>query len=298
MPEHDRDFGEIMEEVEADLIKEDLPLHSRPFAALERVRQAKPTFALRIGFTLFPSSNDTDPDLLEDLIEAWYEERYGPGLKIDVTQGKTVMKIRGQLFESWIPLAFGPFTFFCAVGAHDAPDLPPEQGGQINALEYVINLGDGLRALLTRAECDVMLEDYLRAYRAYYAITPFQSIALVRCALGEHLSAVAKLMAFRPNTGPSHWASLQAVEMLIKAFLQSRGQEYPKGQEGHNLSFLTAKAQASGMPALPRDLVNLVQCGAGVRYGETAVTVGSALAAHHAALELTSLIGTALSPDS
>lgn len=202
------------------------------------------------------------------------------------------MKIRGALFQAWIPLAYGRFAIFCAVGTPDAPDIPPGIGGEINALDHVEKLADGLRASLTRAECDEILGVFLKAWHAYYAVNPFLPLPLVRSALADHRGAVDWLIAFPPHPGLSRWASLQAVEKLLKALLALRGQKYPTW--GHDLSALVGLAQVSGLQAIPSGLINTVQCRPGVRYGEIPETVDSAVAAHHAALDLTITIGEAL----
>ena len=54
----------------------------------------------------------------------------------------------------------------------------------------------------------------------------------------------------------------------------------------HSLEGLFDQATRLGLPAPPRQYLTDVQCPAGVRYGEVAVTVDEAVKAHLASLEL------------
>jgi HEPN domain-containing protein len=286
------EFNKLMELIDAELSERHVPISQRPWLAFDKVIAARPSFPLVIGFDLLSPPGDPKSELLEDRIQRWYETRYGDKLSVDISQGTFVLFIRGAVFEGCVPLVYGEIVIFCAVGEHDAPDLLPELGWQINALDHIKLIAPGLRTSLTEDECANILEQFMRAYRAFCAVTPLQSIQLVRAALRDHRIAVDNLVASFPHAGISRWHSLQAIEKLLKAFLASRGQEYDKV---HKLAGLAQSAEKHGLPAFDPSFIDAIQCTADVRYGESHVTIESALAAHHAALELTLVIAIALS---
>ena len=62
----------------------------------------------------------------------------------------------------------------------------------------------------------------------------------------------------------------------------------------HNLTKLSALTATAGLHEADQQLLAAVQCSAGVRYGEEVVSVAEAVAAHHAALELSWYLAEAI----
>ncbi len=105
----------------------------------------------------------------------------------------------------------------------------------------------------------------------------------VREAIGDFEAAVFHLMEHRPQPGLSKWASLQAVEKLLKAFITKKGEQVKRD---HSLQGHFEQAEQLGLPKPPQQYILDVQCSAGVRYGEVAVSVGEAVKAHLLSLEI------------
>lgn len=80
------------------------------------------------------------------------------------------------------------------------------------------------------------------------------------------------------------WAALQAVEKTYKAFLVVHRAKVPKR---HKIAELSKLAAALDLHPADPELIAAVECDPGVRYGEVSVSLPDAVAAHHAALELT-----------
>jgi hypothetical protein len=118
---------------------------------------------------------------------------------------------------------------------------------------------------------------------AYSALRVINDVDYVREAVGDFDAAVFHLVDHQPQPGLSKWASLQAIEKLTKAYIAQKGGTV---RFIHSLQRLTDQAITLGLPAPPEQYLADVQCPAGVRYGEVAVSVEDALKAHLISLEL------------
>ncbi|MDQ3813015.1 MAG: HEPN domain-containing protein, partial [Armatimonadota bacterium] len=96
--------------------------------------------------------------------------------------------------------------------------------------------------------------------------------------------SVHHLMEHFPQSGLSKWASLQAVEKTVKAFVREND---TNAKFGHDLAELFSVANKWGLPKPPQELITIVQCSLGVRYNEPPVSVEEAVRAHLVSLELT-----------
>jgi hypothetical protein len=117
----------------------------------------------------------------------------------------------------------------------------------------------------------------------FAVLNEVSDVPLVREALGDYDAAVMHLVESRKNAGLSKWASLQATEKLLKAFIQTKGQTY---SETHSIKKLVKQAINLGLPTPLQGYVESVECGAGVRYGEIPVTKREAAIAHMVSLEM------------
>ena len=84
---------------------------------------------------------------------------------------------------------------------------------------------------------------------------------------------------------------MQFVEKLLKACIR-KGGEKPKRH--HDLSQLASEATHHGCPEVPEYLIRNVQCPAGVRYGETGVTLTQAVGALHSAIKIGCIVAPRL----
>lgn len=106
---------------------------------------------------------------------------------------------------------------------------------------------------------------------------------LVADAFADLNAAVFHLTIRNRHHGLSKWASLQAVEKMLKAYLKRKVGDF---KSGHVLEPLAQSAEKAGLIALDRRLLSATQCSANVRYGDDLVTLRCAVDAHHASLGL------------
>ena len=115
--------------------------------------------------------------------------------------------------------------------------------------------------------------------------------ALLDAAQNDLRMAVFNLVEERRHLGQSKWASLQFTEKSIKAKLASAGIPFP---HSHKLSKLSDAGESAGLFQLDSKLLDKIQSGAAVRYGEETVTFSQAMAAHEASV---SVVGSVFAID-
>jgi hypothetical protein len=123
----------------------------------------------------------------------------------------------------------------------------------------------------------------MSAYVALHAVSDVQFVNEVQ---GDLDAVVSHLVAHKSQLGLSKWASLQAVEKILKAYIVTKDQTMDVKKIGHKLGELAVAAENLGLPAIPNGYIADVQCSAGVRYGEVAVSVEEAGIAHLISLEV------------
>ena len=102
-------------------------------------------------------------------------------------------------------------------------------------------------------------------------------------AVSDLQSAVNHLFSHPQHCGQSKWASLQAAEKFIKSYIERKG---GKIDQHHNLNKLSTYAYTLGLHQLNPDKLEIIQCVAGVRYGEPSMSVQEAVEAHHASIDI------------
>lgn len=116
------------------------------------------------------------------------------------------------------------------------------------------------------------------------------SNVLMSQATSDLNASTSHLFTNPPNYGLSKWASLQAAEKFIKAFITSKGGTPPRH---HRLTELAQIAESHGLAKMPDQWLDDVQCSAEVRYGGIPVTAQEAIEAQYGALQICEHIANA-----
>lgn len=243
-------------------------------------------------------------DDLSVRIERWYDAQYGRKLDIQFRVGGVVVLVRGDPWRFELPLILGggpPFLLTCdAAQPTTVPKTPIayRAGDPIEHVVFVYNVLDALvdfppalARSLSAAERRDLLASFALGRAAYEPLRAARQVPLVAAATADLYTSVEQLGDQVRHCGNSKWASLQAVEKLLKAFLAGAGDQAPRV---HQLVLLAELAERSGLTPVDRQDLVAVQCAADVRY-EAAVTVADAVQAHHAALRLVAHIAPRLS---
>lgn len=159
----------------------------------------------------------------------------------------------------------------------------PQQHLEINPLHFITDFTQTLAKSLTPSELEELCRMFRCGLDSFEFIRAISGLDLVKEALGDLHTSVALLFTNPPQYGQSKWASLQATEKLLKAYIKKKGQE-PK--QIHNLQKLSDEANRLGMVKFNPASINKIQCKPDVRYGVISVSLAEAVEAHQAAVNI------------
>lgn len=280
------DFDNLMEEVDNKLKDENYQIFQRPFNAWFQISSR---FGLNLSFppsNEAPSENNYNGDNLTLRIFEWYKDKYGEKTKVDLTW-KMALLIRNDPYKVRLPLGFGAFVATCSIenfGNVKSP-LINSQGElpEINILNLVDGLTKNYVKKLNREELKSIFNSFTLGNDARNWIETLLDNLLIQQAKGDIDASVNHIFTNTPQYGLSKWASLQATEKMIKAYIEEKIGKYPFG---HNLKILAEKAKQAGLREIPEALLDIIQCPAGIRYGNPAVSLVEAVQAHHACIAI------------
>lgn len=271
------EFLNLIESVDSEMGKENVPIHARPMQAATRIARR-----LKIQLMIAP------PDETTKLIYDWFDKKYGNRLKMDFSPGELVFLLRNDLFKFKFPKIWGRFTLKADATLFNKKRKSFEHAKapdhlEINPLHFIVDFTETFAKSLTPSE----LEEISRLFRwgvdSFEFIRAASNLTLVKGALGDLQASVAHLFTNPPQYGQSKWASLQATEKLLKSYIKKKGQE---PEYVHNLQMLADEANHLGMVKFRPDTIEKIQCKTGVRYGAIPVSLLEAIEAHHAALNI------------
>jgi hypothetical protein len=154
---------------------------------------------------------------------------------------------------------------------------------KVNILDLIDGLTEEYAKKLNEAELSYITALFDLGIRARTEIESVSELEMISKAIGDLQASVAHLFGSPVQCGLSKWASLQATEKVIKSFISLKKKPFGKI---HNLDDLATTAESVGLLVIPRDLLHKVQCSAGVRYGDSAISIADAVQAHHACLDI------------
>lgn len=281
----EEEFNVLMEEIDAALIAEDVPIATRPIrAGLEITKRYD------IILDAFPEKKPIEPGVFTPeqvsiRVHDWVERRYGDRLKMSWDVGRTVIPLRGSIYVIKCPLVLGSVRFVCepktfgqkqeTIGVRELPTC--------NVLDLIDGFTADLALSLTAEEVVKIGLVHSTAMAAYVSLDAIKDVKFVTEAIGDLLASVNHLIDPRQQTGLSKWASLQAAEKLFKAYIATKGEVF---KQTHDLSKLSSHAERLGMTATPQRYIDDLQCAASVRYGDPPVATQDAMLAHHISLEI------------
>ncbi len=279
------DFRQLMESVDAELRDENTAITARPMMGWLKVSS-------RFGLGLRMPAPKREPQAgcytgydLTIRIFRWFDERYGDRLKMDPTW-KMVIMLRGDVYRMRLPLVYGSVQVMCSPEQYGSTSAIPGSRGElptVNILDLIDDFTEGYAKSLNKDELTSIFNWFQLGFSAKNEIESVAEVSLVREAIGDIEASVTHLFSNPPQYGLSKWASLQATEKIIKAFIDQKGKKF---EQTHILDKLATKAEALGLRPIPRPLLDKIQCSPGVRYGTPPVTLAEAVEAHHTALDV------------
>jgi hypothetical protein len=215
----------------------------------------------------------------------WFSAKYGDRLAMGLTFGRTVVIIGGDLLELECPFFWGSFYCVCPASlfGQQHPDINVRTPGVMNVLDKVKGMTQVYANGLTSQQCDHLLAAFVTSEIHLGLIIDAGAQPFVTEARTDIAEAVDHITRVTPNYGASKWASLQAVEKFLKAFVVQHGGTQ---KHIHVLDTLATDAEALGLPRIERTKLNAVQCLPKVRYDASLVVRNEAVAAYSAAIDI------------
>jgi hypothetical protein len=292
----EEEFQKLMEETDQELRAENVKTIGRPVAGWLRI-SSRFGLRLRMNPSKRPPRDDcyTGDDLTFRIFD-WFDHRYGDRLKISLGAGEMAVFVRGDLYRLVFPRIFGTVSLSCSPEDFKAHGEATSSIGRgrppaMNILSCIEGLTAALAQTLTPGHRTELLRLFQMGCTAHAEIRVKRDVELVEEALGDLQESVARLFDVTPRCGTSKWASLQAAEKMLKAYIKQRGQKFPYI---HGLACLAGLAEAHGLPVLPRDVLVEIQCEPGVRYADSSITTPEAVRAQHLSLQLCAAVASEL----
>ena len=290
LPRSETEFLALMEEIDESLRKKNVSIPERPLKGASEIARK-----LNLRINCLVEKHDAIPnDFTKDSIAAhifnWFDERYGNKLKVNNGPGEVAILIKEDPYRIIFPRIFGSAILVCdrnvqfyndfkshSIPIFDEPIIP------LNVLLFIEDLSERLINVLSDEELRDILNYFTSSYRSLEILGSIKTVPLVYTAIGDLKSAVSHIFSRPPQYGLSKWSSLQFIEKLVKAYLVLNN---AKPQRTHNLEGLVAEANRFGLPLIPNELINEIQCSADIRYEGSSVTLEEAISAHHLSLHL------------
>lgn len=281
-PNSESEFLGLIEQIETELIVKEAPISLRVIPALGLIHKR---LKVEIPITTIKKDTPTPGSYKgEDLtlrVINWYDQFYGDRMLHDFTPGRTVLLLRGDIWTLRPPRFYGHAVAFCS---QSEPTVRPPNGRgpvRYNILDAIEELAPGLRNALCKQELGYIERVFEVGHTALQELESVLNLAMVTDAFADLNAAVFHLTIRNRHHGLSKWASLQAVEKMLKAFCKVKTGHF---KTGHDLEPIALTAEGAGLRQIDRRLLKTIQCSPNVRYGEEPVSLIEAVDAHHASL--------------
>mgnify|MGYP001619986534 CR=1 FL=1 len=276
------EIGGFLQKIDADLATEGYTIPQRPMNAVVRIGQLlklSMPFTDPRGFQHESSENW----YITQCIHKWYENRYENRVKQDFSPGLVAIDIRNDVYIVSLPLIFGSVHFYSSAETVNNAKRQFSHGPiAYNVLDAIPDLTPSLRAELTREELHYihsLFELGIELAQLFRFISPKEDIASI--ARSDIDTAVNHLSDLRREYALSKWSSLQATEKVLKYVISKQGGSF---KQTHDLSALLSTVRSLGVHVDIDDAIKVIQCSAGIRYGQEKIDERAALDAHHGCL--------------
>ena len=249
---------------------------------------------LRLSERLQIQITSRPDDKIYNFVIKWFDKKYGNRLKVDHSQGEIAILIRNDLYKMRIPLFYGQARLLSDPNRMSIDAAQIGTGPEPLTIN-VLNLIDGFTTGYARELSPIEHKElvlYLKwGLDSFQLINTQKSSKYTVAALSDLRSAVYHLFIRPQHCGQSKWASSQAAEKFVKSYIERKGKRVDRH---HNLNTLSEVAYALGLNLLNPDNLEVIRCEAGVRYGESAVSVQEAVEAHHASIDVCAKVASSM----
>lgn len=283
------DFERLITSIDEKLKRAGVPIKRRP---IEGLRQA----AIELDTELIGGPLNTGPipgnysgQSLSAHIFQWFTRRYGERLKIDSSVGSAIFIEQGDPWLVSFPLMGGRIFLECNSHLGDrghtigGPAIPANRTyPKLNVLDRIIDLPKIQARAFEEKRGSEFLVWFADLHRFFLELNLRALSDPLARAIQYDLSIAAQLICRSDEQySQARWHALQAAEKSLKRFIAEAGDDY---SYTHRLNQLLKHANRLGLPAISEQIVDDVQCSAGLRYGEEVSSVENAIKSQQQAL--------------
>ena len=263
------DFDSFIEEVDKKLIEDNVPIVGRQIKGFS---EAAKTLKTQLPWVpeSFAKENNFSILSLSAHISIWFSEKYGSKLGMGYAL-KTLVKIKGDNFLLNIPFSWGKPSLFFEFNSTYKRD------GYINIAQCIDGLTNYIAQRLSKEEIQGIADRMFEAIYISEEIERTKDISMMKEAKSDFIQSAELLINNSNIPGLSMWSTLQFSEKILKAYLQSKNNEY---HYTHNLKKLLDQAKSLGITNTDKYNVNIIQCKPEVRYNSGLVSISEAYIAH------------------
>jgi hypothetical protein len=285
-PAMEPEFEAMMASLDIHLANCGILPHQRAFAAQSLVaRTLGMTFAIPPPPRRSPHAFHADDTI--HWVSDWFKAIYGKRINPHFEARSMAVDIRGTLWRMRLPVIYGTIQWFFD------PDLDnkgislalraPATG---NAFTLIEDFTLALAQRLSHDEIKEIGAALLLGFKGVDALDFFKEHVLFDQAHLDYAHSVDALIS-GIAWNKARWETAQAAEKTIKGLLKLAGKTYPtQGKDAHNIGHLGGLAADHLGVAIPKSILESIDCKPAVRYGEEEGTKSQAFAAHQAFLEL------------
>ncbi len=294
LPKNESEFNQMMESLDEQFKNMGIPIYARELRAGSEISRI---FNIKIPIVGQEQAipGDYIGASLSGHITKWYKERYGDKLIVSFSPGQIVVLIRKDPYRLTLPRIYGQVSLICDKTLKVYPEtgvynpILGKKIGVFNILNTIEGLTSTLANRLSENELKEIMDLFIKALDTFYKLEKKRDLKYLMEAKADFETAVNNILSNKPQFGQSKWASLQFVEKIMKGFLLYHLDRIPFT---HNLTELNNLLIENGIDVIPEELINKIQCSPGIRYDGSLVNQDNAIKAHHASIELISLLLT------
>lgn len=191
----------------------------------------------------------------------WYDKMYGNKQLINNDIAKIPIRLNNNYYEFNIPKIFGNINYFM-----DKNLSCHESINSCNLLKCISNITEIYLDKLSVDDLKKFQIFSIKAIQAFNWLYKIDNHKLFSISLSDYNSSSYNL--FNNNIEQSIWASQQALEKIIKAFLCIGKYTYPKNNKGHDLIALIELLNKNLNLNIDHNIISSANHSPSVRYGE------------------------------
>ena len=219
---NEKDFESLMREIDSILHQQDVSIHARELKALSEATKILSVELVAAPLNTGPIPGVYEGESLSAHIYKWIRNRYGDRLKVDFSNGYSVILLKGDPWLFRFPVIYGEVTGTCERDlAKKFPSMVVMKPGEarkkpiLNLLLCLENLPQGLADELSDSDLRAILNFFQFGHEFLNALNSFcRDDQLAMSGLSDLNASARYCVAGASEHGLSRWASFSGFTNL------------------------------------------------------------------------------------